>query len=431
MEISNSITGYRISLERIRNTLLESLRVGQILQARALTSTQNSQVRLRIGKLDILARTQAGISAGDNLTLQVIKAANPLQLKLIQEISSHQLQTEAMRVALPQQTPVSHLIKQLIALTPAPPGGQPGLPPTRQPTPVSQPLPLPTAMDRAATEAKPAGAATADTLRSLPSTQSAGSRLQSAIANLLPGEDAARLSQTVGRILNLQILPGENPIAENIRLAFARSGLFLESALATGSAPPDDMKRSILELLLQLRPLLAAAQSAHQPVSSQAIERGFDPVGFFTELVSHAEGSLARILFNQLSSLPGDNANQQIWQFELPYRHNESCDSFRVQIERETKQGKKGIQETLWSVGLDFELEPIGPIHARLVLTGEEISSRFTAEYAETARLLEEALPHLANAFSRAGLKVGTLSAVRGTTENAPRPRFPLLDERA
>ncbi|HXK56081.1 MAG TPA: hypothetical protein PLZ16_05500, partial [Gammaproteobacteria bacterium] len=111
MEISNSITGYRISLERIRNTLLESLRVGQILQARALTSTQNSQVRLRIGKLDILARTQAGISAGDNLTLQVIKAANPLQLKLIQEISSHQLQTEAMRVALPQQTPVSHLIK--------------------------------------------------------------------------------------------------------------------------------------------------------------------------------------------------------------------------------------------------------------------------------------------------------------------------------
>ncbi|HXK57730.1 MAG TPA: flagellar hook-length control protein FliK, partial [Gammaproteobacteria bacterium] len=282
-----------------------------------------------------------------------------------------------------------------------------------------------------AAEAKPAGTATVDTLRSLPPTQSADSRLQSAIANLLPGEEAARLSQTVGRILNLQILPGENPIAENIRLAFARSGLFLESALATGSAPPDDMKRSILELLLQLRPLLAAAQSAHQPVSSQAIERGFDPVGFFTELVSHAEGSLARILFNQLSSLPGDNANQQIWQFELPYRHNESCDSFRVQIERETKQGKKGIQETLWSVGLDFELEPIGPIHARLVLTGEEISSRFTAEYAETARLLEEALPHLANAFSRAGLKVGTLSAVRGTTENAPRPRFPLLDEKA
>ena len=68
-----STKGYQISLERIKNTLLESLRAGQILQARALDSTHDKQIQLRIGRLDILAATQARIEAGENLTLQVIK----------------------------------------------------------------------------------------------------------------------------------------------------------------------------------------------------------------------------------------------------------------------------------------------------------------------------------------------------------------------
>ena len=431
MEISNSITGYQINLERIKNTLLESLRAGQIVQATALTSTQSKQVELRIGSLDILAHTQARIAAGDSLTLQVIKASNPLQMKVLQEISPRHIEAEAMRSALPQQAPISNLMKRLNTLSATQPMSQSGG--VNQQRNSVSPSPLPIATGQESGDRKPVKTpvqVTGAPQAVLP-TGTAGVRAQSILNHLLQGPDGVRLSQAIDRTIAFQVAPDEKLSGENVRLAFERSGLLLESVLATGSRPPNDMKRSILELLMQLRPMLAAAQAFPPQVPSPGIERGFEPVGLFTELVSHAEGSLARILFNQLSSLPGDNSNQQIWQFEIPYRHGEKCDSFRVQIERETRQNGAGQTEFLWSVRLDFDLEPIGPVQARLALAGEEISSRFTAEHAETTRRIEQALPQLARAFSRAGFKVGSLSATRGSCDNEPRPRFPLLDEKA
>ena len=430
MEISNSITGYQINLERIKNSLLESLRAGQILQARAITSSRNQQVQLRIGNLEILAQTQARISAGESLTLQVIKASDPLQLRVLLESSARDIQARAMRAALPQQTSVAHLLNRLTALTPIPPGNQAN-PPTQLLTQAVTSQHVAAAQGEVAAK-PPAAALTAGSSPHSPTPAgTADSRLQSVINNLLQPQDATKLWQTIQRVLSIQLIANEPPSAERIQLALQSSGLFLEAALASGIAPPVDLKRSMLELLLQLRPLLAAAQAGQQPQSLPAAEGGLNQTGFLAELVSNAEGSLARILFNQLSSLPGDNANQQLWQFEIPYRQNEKCDSFRVQIEQQTKQNKQGKAETVWSVNLDFALETTGPIHARLLLIGEEISSRFTAESGETARRLEQALPQLERAFTRAGLKVGTLSATVGSVDNEPRPRFALLDEKA
>ena len=427
MEISNPTKGYQISLERIKNTLLESLRAGQILQARALTPTHDKQIQLRIGRLDILAHTQARIEAGENLTLQVIKESNPLQLKVIQEISTRNIQAEAMRTALAQQSSISQLMEHLSTLTPMRTGTHPEhlMQQLKQPV---QAQPVVAGEVKSVITATPLQSAT----QAASKTVSSDHNLLPVISSLLQGLDETRFSQLVSRILAFQITPGEKLGAEQIRLAFANSGLFLESALtASAGTPPNDMKRSILELLLQLRPLLAAAEPMQHTLPSQAIEKGADPFGFLTDLVAHAEGGLARILFNQLSSLPGDNNNQQVWQFELPFRQGEKCYGLRVQIERRTRNNGAGQAENIWSVKLDFELEPIGPVHARLALIGEEISSSFTAEFAETANRLKQALPQLATAFSRAGLKVGTLSAKCGSVIIEPRPQFPLLDEKA
>ena len=112
MEISNTLANYRISIERIRNTLLESLRNGQIVQAKAVTSSEQMQVQLRIGKLEIVAHTSAKIAAGDDLTLQVVKAANPLQLKIVKEVDARRIEAEVMRSVLPQQASIGLLMKR-------------------------------------------------------------------------------------------------------------------------------------------------------------------------------------------------------------------------------------------------------------------------------------------------------------------------------
>ena len=250
---------------------------------------------------------------------------------------------------------------------------------------------------------------------------------------MMPGSEVARISAAIQRLLSFEQTLDVPLTGERIRQGFVSSGLFLESNLANAvGKPPEDMKSTILQLLQLMRPQLTAAKSGPiQRPPSAAVEQSGDHIARILELATQAEGGVARIVFNQLSSLPGDNANQQLWQFEIPYRQNEKCDSFRVQIEQQTKQNKQGKAETVWSVNLDFALETTGPIHARLILIGEEISSRFTTESDETARRLEQALPQLERAFTRAGLKVGTLSATVGSVDNEPRPRFALLDEKA
>jgi len=448
MEISNTLANYRISIERIRNTLLESLRNGQIVQAKAVTSSEQMQVQLRIGKLEIVAHTSAKIAAGDDLTLQVVKAANPLQLKIVKEVDARRIEAEVMRSVLPQQASIGLLMKRLNGLSVVQTGqpgtpSQPAQPPGNQSAPTPPPSPsTPIAMNLAGSgdtqrapvpvstnTAPPAGIQQQSPTNVNVSTKTAAD-LRPLIDTLFKTTDGVKLIETINRLAAFQLTSADRLSPERVRWVFENSGLFMESTLAHSSTAPNDLKQGILELLLRIRPLMAAAQSFQQPAPLPG-ERGFDLAGLFSELHSQAEGSLARIVFNQLSSLPSENTNQQVWQFELPLRQGENCDAFRVQIERQSRRTAAGKAETLWSVKLNFELEPIGPVQARLVLTGDEISSHFTAEYSATAQRLEQALPALAQAFSRSGLKVGKLSAVSGAIESAPRPRFPLLDERA
>lgn len=446
MEISNSLANYRISIERIKNTLLESLRAGQIVQAKAVTSSEQKQVQLRIGNIEILANTSVKIAAGDDLTLQVIKAANPLQLKLVNEVDARRIEAEAMRAVLPQQTSIALLMKHLNSLQGVHIGQPTATSQSAQPSgnlPSSLPSPsLPVAI----ASAENAGADKPTVpLPSNPVT-AVGSQLQSPTASntaagtteelrlpidrLLQSPEGVKLTEAINSLAAFQLSGGDKLSAERVRLAFEHSGLFLESTLTHNGVAANDMKQGILELLLRLRPLLAAAHSIQQSAPLPA-ERGSDIVALFSELHSQAEGSLARIVFNQLSSLPSENNNQQLWQFDIPLGQEEKCDAFRVRIERESRRNAAGKAETLWSVKLNFELEPIGPVQAKLALLGNEISSHFTAEYTLTAERLKQALPTLAEAFGRSGLKVGSLSAGSGAIESPPRPQFPLLDERA
>ncbi len=83
---------------------------------------------------------------------------------------------------------------------------------------------------------------------------------------------------------------------------------------------------------------------------------------------------------------------------------------------------------------LNFNIPPTGPVCARLSLMADEISSHFTAELDAGVKRIEQLLPTLNEAFSRAGLKVGKLSASQGSAVKRPdQPIFPspLLDERA
>ncbi|MEJ1376399.1 MAG: flagellar hook-length control protein FliK [Candidatus Sedimenticola sp. (ex Thyasira tokunagai)] len=240
------------------------------------------------------------------------------------------------------------------------------------------------------------------------------------------------IMQRVQAVLSHSVNDSDPLSASRIRQAFGTSGLFLESTLASGTAPTVDMKASLLQLLLHLRPGSgnAARGKGQQARDSSTLQA--TGLRILADLQTLTEGVLARIQVNQLTSLPQDEGTRQVWQFELPFVMPNSTDSFLIRIERE---GKNNDESGGWAVTLQFNLEPLGPMSARLSLVEDEISSHFTAQLPESAKQLERALPLLSEAYIRAGLKVGKLSCRQGAPADLntqlPPIDLPLLDEKA
>lgn len=393
MKIPDLNSNIRLNIEPSNNRALQNLRSGQLLQAQVLSQTAQGAVKIRLGSLEVTAKTDIRLSPGQKLALEVIKTGTLPELRLRRAPDLEMLKTEALRSILPKQMPVARLIENLQSLLPH---------------------------------------------------LSGASNLQAALEALPgnPGRPESDLT-SIMRLIASQGLGANEPVtAERLRQLLKGSGLFLESRLASGLAPaPSDLKSSLLRLLFQLRPRLASQLPRQNSMSESAQERRSDrsalpdgsPLKPLVELLSQTEGALSRVRMNQLISLPADEGTRQAWQFEIPMNRKEHTDSFLVRLEQEHSGGKTQLDQR-WIVTIEFDLEPLGPVSARLNLQQEEISSHFTAEKAVTAARLEQELPKLNQAFLKAGLKVGNLSARPGNIEKSdtgiPLPN-PLLDEKA
>jgi len=251
-----------------------------------------------------------------------------------------------------------------------------------------------------------------------------------------------QLAMQISAILN-HAGSDQTPITpERLKQALNQSGLLLESQLAQGQTINVDLKSSLLRLLFLLKPLAPPPQPG-QPVdsaSTQANQPGNPPgaggsllARLVAELLTQADGALARIQLNQFASLPQEDSVRQVWQFELPISHSDGTENIGIQIQREGAEGNND-DAAAWSVKLQFNIEPAGPINAHLILVGKEISSHFLAARPSSAETIERLLPKLTEAFLLAGLEIGKLTARQGDATNAPpdyQPGFPILDERA
>ena len=251
-----------------------------------------------------------------------------------------------------------------------------------------------------------------------------------------------QLAQQITALLN-QGGDNRQPVTpERLKQALNQSGLLLEAQLAQGQPVSVDMKSSLLRLLFLLKPLASADQpKAAMDQSSAATQQQPAPpttaASLFTrlaaELLAQTDGALARLQLNQLASLPQDEVQRQVWQFELPITQAGGGDSIGIQIQREGESTDQ-TEGAAWSAHLKFNIEPAGPISAQLILVGKEISSHFLAARSESAKTIERLLPDLSKAFIAAGLEVGRITARQGDIEQKPtdyQPGFPILDEHA
>jgi hypothetical protein len=219
------------------------------------------------------------------------------------------------------------------------------------------------------------------------------------------------LRQAAADVLKLQTPLGPGLTAAALRQAAAQSGLFLEARLATApTAPPGpDLKAA----LLILRQVLAQATGSAPPTAPThapapppyrgAPTRGQRPAESSLQpgatlrasagrLLQETTAAVAREELLQVASLPDPAAPSQArWMFEVPFVTPQGPAVAQFEVSRDPPEGdgaEAGVAAPVWRARFSLDLEPLGPVHAALALSGERVAVSLWGERPETAARL-------------------------------------------
>ncbi len=428
MDIPNLTISSRLTLEPSAISSLKNLQPGQLLHANVLSDSSQNLVKLKIGTAELIARTQVSLKADQRITLDVIKAGTLPELRIVREPVIREYQTDALRSILPKQMPMQRLYSNLQAVYT---NIVRSLPQLGANLSIQQPSSAAQAQINTPTISS---GADKEMLQALQSITDKGTQ------PTLARQFGPKLIQAASNILAAAIPNSGNITPSQLRQAILGYGLFMEAQLAAGQPPGASFKGDLLQLLFQIGNMLKLDKNQTQPQlagsgaqsTASQMESGF--IKLLEMLFRHAEGGLARVHLNQLASLPAEDNSRQAWQFEVPIRHQDQVDSFLVRLEQEQAKNRGDDTKPVWYVTLTFNIDPLGPIKAKISVCDDEVSTLFLAERSESAEILNKRMSELGQSFTDSGLNVGKLFARHGETESEttqPTTRSPLLDEKA
>ncbi|RLA23630.1 MAG: hypothetical protein DRQ61_03400, partial [Gammaproteobacteria bacterium] len=151
------------------------------------------------------------------------------------------------------------------------------------------------------------------------------------------------------------------------------------------------------------------------------------------ELIGKTEGAVAKIVLDQLASLPKEESLKQSWQLELPFLSGGTqTDSLKLTITQEDVNSSSE-KEASWSVVLEITPPGLGTIYSKIILNGNQVDSYFWSEDAVVCDLIENHLNDLAKRLSSVGLETGQLGTRNGKPVEAdcPKSEEQLVSERA
>ncbi|MEW8627401.1 MAG: flagellar hook-length control protein FliK [Candidatus Thiodiazotropha sp.] len=369
-------------------SLLEAIQPGQLLKGTALSENLNGAMRLQIGVTQLTAQTTLSVTPGQSLLLQVEKAGKLPELRVLTQPTQKELTAWALKSNLPRQQPLPQLFRALTQLV-SDPQAKPLPEPVRQA--VTQVLTGALSIDKPAfkTELNKA-------------LQLSGTQTESLLIRQMP----------TNQDLKLNLLRLIGVIKPYLAQSYEAAGIKLPLTGTPGAATANPSSPATT-VTIPNQILLASSQTA---LPAQSMEAN-PTLKLLLDLFKHIDGAIARIQTNQLSSLPPtDESARQIWQFELPIRHENGFDLFHVKIARDGKHG--AAAQSGWQLTLHMNLQPLGPMRIRLHLVGESLSTTIWSENPDTSKLVSSQLDRLRIGFETAGLEVKKLESFQGAARN-------------
>jgi hypothetical protein len=174
-------------------------------------------------------------------------------------------------------------------------------------------------------------------------------------------------------------------------------------------------------------PPFRGALPTAQPISSPSIAPGAPLASAAHHLLGDTDAAIARQTLLQVASLPDriDLSNTKIdtstprWNFEIPFMTPQGTAMAQFEISRDGGGQEVEAGKRVWRARFSLDVEPAGPVHALVSLTGDQTSVRMWAERPATAIQLRAGAGQLSQALSRAELRPGEIVIRDGTPPQA------------
>lgn len=391
---------------------LPTWQLGQVLQAIVLKPTEGGKAALDIGGNRLQAHSDLPLRSGEVLTVRVERQGTQTLLRVLNQFQPEAAtQANALRETIPKQEPLAPLFANLQMLA-----GKDNRAADKLPQSWLQMI-----RQIVQTLAPARQAATADGLSQ--AMQRSGMFLERRLAasGTQPGGDTQPLQQDLkAALLRLGAVIAQTP---DTRPGAAQNTPGPAGSPRTGGEPPGPgtgTTRTDPPLPETARVPVRGALPQAQPRAQANLNIDLPLEQLARHLHRQVESGVARIQLNQLNSLPTDELPRHILTFELPIREQDHTDLWSLRLEQELPASGQQAAAPDWTVHLAFDLDGLGPVHARVRLHGEAVAANFWAEHDATATLIQDRLPLLDQGLRASGLLVQDLNCFHGPP---PQPR--------
>ncbi|MGZ8951805.1 MAG: flagellar hook-length control protein FliK [Methylobacter sp.] len=388
-------------------------------------NTGNKQVAVITIDRTQLTNAPSDLKIGQNLNLEIVKTGTTPEFKII-PAATHIPEAkvaEFIKQFLPRHEASPIFLNQLIkdlpqllknesvpqALKDIAAKIVQNLPPKEQLV-TSQGLKLAIANSGLFLEAKlPPALVQAELIKELPQlikNESVPQSLQRIAAEIL--QNLTQKQPLLNNPVLQQLATNTTPIAET-ELATLKLNLPLTVEGENGTAKTnvlgaEDFKANLLKFIHALKQELAT--QGEQPLNKTDID-------LLKNLQNKTENTVAKLVLDQLMSLPKEDSPKQLWVIDIPFIDRQQAETVKIEIQRD-KENKKQSGSGDWSVNITITPPGLGTIHCMVSYRNDAINTFFKSQSTQTTELIKHNLDYLKNQLEESGLKTGHMDAHDG-----------------
>jgi hypothetical protein len=165
---------------------------------------------------------------------------------------------------------------------------------------------------------------------------------------------------------------------------------------------PTDFKNDLFKLMDTLK---------HGITQQNELDLTDMQVDGLQQLQHKTENSLAKIVIDQLNSLPKEDSGKQVWAFELPFLMGNQAETLKMEIQRDKDKQSAEEQAQHWSVNLTLTPPKLGEVQCVISYQNGVVNTYFKNEQPHTTALISQHLENLKQQLQKVGLMAGLMSA--------------------